>query len=252
MGSGVLVTSLYLSLTPIARLVAHDVPPRLEAELGQGLSTILARRYCDTEAARRALAHLTVRLGGGADGELHVLDTDAVNAFTLPGGAVIVTRGLLDQARGPDEVAGVLAHELEHVRLRHVMIRVVRSSIMTALWHATLGDYAGLLVIDPKTALDVTNLRFSRDDERAADRGALDRLAAGHISADGFALFFERLRAKSDVVPAWISSHPASAERLAHIRDSGTTSAGSTRPALDDTEWRSLQESARANRTKRL
>jgi Zn-dependent protease with chaperone function len=203
---------IYLNLDPLARAVARRIPASYEAGLGQGLAQLLAKSYCETPAARAALSRLSDRLGGGAT-EVHILDADMVNAFTLPGGVVVVTRGLLAEAKSPDEVAGVLAHELEHVKRRHVMIHMVRSSLMTVAWQATLGDYSGLFVIDPKTAVDIANLRFSRDDEREADLGARNRLDAAGISRAGLREFFDRMKSKTDKIPAWLSNHPASAER---------------------------------------
>ena len=230
---------VYVSLTPLARAIAFHVPPAAEASLGRGLAAVIETQYCETAEARASAEALASRLGApGA--ELHIMDTDTVNAFTFPGGTVVLTRGLLEKAEGPDEIAGVLGHELEHVRLRHVMIRFVRTSIMTALWQASVGDYSGLFVVDPKTALDVAGLQFSRDDERDADRGALERLDRAHVSHEGFAAFFERLQAKTDVIPAWMSSHPASAERIASIRI-GTTKVDTT-PALKAAEWAALKD----------
>ena len=121
------------------------------------------------------------------------------------------------------------------------MIRFVRTSIVTALWQASVGDYSGLFVVDPKTALDVASLHFSRDDERDADRGALERLDRAQISHEGFAAFFERLQAKTDVIPAWMSSHPASAERIANIRGSRSTK-DATVPSLSPAEWNAVKD----------
>jgi len=238
-GIGAVAVGFYVSLTPIARAIAFHVPPSAEASLGRGLAAVIETQYCETPAARASAEALASRLGAPGTA-LHIMDTDTVNAFTFPGGDVILTRGLLEKAEGPDEIAGVLGHELEHVRLRHVMIRFVRTSIMTALWQASVGDYSGLFVIDPKTALDVAGLQFSRDDERDADRGALERLDRAHISHEGFAAFFERLQAKTDAIPAWMSSHPASAERITNIRSSGPPK-GETTPALSAHDWTALK-----------
>jgi Zn-dependent protease with chaperone function len=230
---------IYLNLDPLARAVAHKIPPRYEAQLGVELEKLLSKSYCETPAARAALQRLSDRLGGGAR-ELHVLDVDMVNAFTLPGGVVVVTRGLLQEAKSADEVAGVLAHELEHVTRRHVMIHMVRSSLMTVAWQVTLGDYSGLFVIDPKTAMDIANLRFSRDDERQADLGARDRLDAAGISRAGFRQFFDRLKDKTDAVPPWLSNHPASAERASAL--GADVGAVVRTPASPPADWTALRE----------
>jgi predicted Zn-dependent protease len=229
---------IYLNLDPVARGIARRIPPSYEASVGQSLAALLAKSYCETPAARAALRRLSDRLGGGAT-ELHVLDADMVNAFTLPGGVVVVTRGLIAEAKSADEVAGVLAHELEHVKRRHVMIHMVRSSLMTVAWQATLGDYSGLFVIDPKTAMDIANLRFSRDDEREADLGARDRLDAAGISRAGFRQFFDRLKDKTDKVPPWLSNHPASAERAVTMgQDVGAVV---RTPAASAEDWAALR-----------
>jgi Zn-dependent protease with chaperone function len=243
-GAGIFAMGLvfYFGVTPVARAIAFRVPATAEASLGQGLAAILARQYCETGAARVAAETLAARLGAPAGTELHVLDSETVNAFTFPGGVVILTRGLLEHAEGPDEIAGVLAHELEHVKRRHVMIRFVRTSMLTALWQASVGDYSGLFVIDPRTALDVASLRFSRDDERDADEGALARLDTAHISREGFGAFFDRMREKTDLVPAWLSSHPASAERIATIRGAAArTDDGAASRALSSADWAALK-----------
>ena len=185
-GCVAVAAALYASATPLSRVIAHHVPPSIEAQLGLGLQTLIGKQYCERPPARAALEKLAARLAGAGERKqltLHVLDTPMVNAFTFPGGTVVVTRGLLSEAESADEVAGVLAHEVEHVARRHVLVHVVRSSLLTALWQASVGDYSGFMVIDPKTALDIASLRFSRDDERDADRGALRRLDAGGILA---------------------------------------------------------------------
>jgi Zn-dependent protease with chaperone function len=237
-GTIVAVALIYLNLDPLARAIARRVPQQYEAELGRSLEHFLAKSYCEGPEERAVLDRLAARLGGGAH-ELHVLDTEMVNAFTFPGGVVIVTRGLLAEAQGPDEVAGVLAHELSHVQARHVMIHFVRDSMLTALWQVSVGDYAGLFVVDPKTAFDIASLHFSRADEREADRGAVARLQAAGISRAGFRAFFERMQAKTDVVPAWLSNHPASAARIADIgQDVGAVA---HTPALDAADWQTLK-----------
>ena len=229
---------VFTSLDPLARIVARRIPRAYEAQLGLGLAQLVAKAYCETPAASAALTRLSERLGGGA-AELHILDVDAVNAFTFPGGVVVVTRGLIAASQSSDELAGVLAHELEHATRRHVMIHVVRASLLTLAWQATVGDYSGLLIVDPKTAADIANLRFSRDAEREADRGARDRLGAARISVAGFRRFFERMQAKNAGVPPWLSNHPATAERATSVGED--VGAVVRTPALSNADWAALR-----------
>jgi Zn-dependent protease with chaperone function len=233
---------LYASAAPVSRLVAGRVPQSAEAALGQEIGLLLSKQYCETPAAREALQGLAHRLGARPDVAVHLMDASMVNAFTLPGGGVVVTRGLVGEAQGPDEVAGVLAHEIEHVARRHVLVRLVRSSLLAVLWQVSIGDFSGLLVVDPKTAFDIATLRFSRDDEREADAGGLTRLDSAGITRDGFRQFFSRMQAKTDAIPAWLSSHPTSAERSQASADPQPAAYA----ALDATAWQALRDGCKS------
>jgi beta-barrel assembly-enhancing protease len=238
-----LVALIYLSLPALSRSLARRVPLDVESRLGFQIESLMERRYCQSAPATAALDDLLARLSlpaaeGPSATKVRVLDWDLTNAFTLPGGTVVLTRGLIDKAAGPDEIAGVLAHELEHVRQRHVMAQLIRSSILSLGWAVTVGDFSGLMVVDPGTAFAIANQRFSRDDERDADAGALQRLDRARIDRAGFAAFFRRLQADSADVPAWLSTHPASEERVQAI---GTTRVSGCSPALTDAAWIALR-----------
>lgn len=233
---------IYLAIPGFSRAVAHQIPLEYERELGAGMLLLISRDYCSDVRADEVLAALERRLDprDAVQAELHVMRSPVVNAFALPGGVVVLTEGLLDEARGPDEIAGVLAHELEHVRQRHVMTHFVRASLLAAGWSVAVGDYAGLMVIDPGTAFQIANLRFSRDEEAAADEGAARALDAAGISRRGLYDFFERLSDKTDFMPQWLASHPSSASR-ARALDDGERAERSTSPALEAGELEILR-----------
>jgi predicted Zn-dependent protease len=235
---------VYAAVPPLSRMLARRVPMELEVRLGLELERLITPDLCQTDATRAALSRLTGRLAraegeGPAARDVALVNWSMVNAFTLPGGKVLLTRGLLEKAAGPDEVAGVLAHELEHVRQRHVMAQIIRSSILSFGWAVTVGDFSGLFVLDPATLFSIANQSFSRTDERSADAGALARLDAAGISREGFAAFFQRSQAETDALPAWLTSHPASGERLARIQN-GPALAKPER-ALAEPEWNTLK-----------
>lgn len=238
------VVAVYLSLTPLSRVLARRVPLNIEEKLGVQIESFVETDYCRNQAATAALDGLTARLSstpldGPAATRVSVINWDDVNAFTFPGGKVVVTRGLLDAAEGPDELAGVLAHELEHVRQRHIMSHLIRSSILSLGWSITVGDFSGLFVVDPSTAFTIANQSFSRADERSADSGALVRLDGANISRDGFGAFFRRIEKKTDVLPPWLSTHPASKDRLASIAEGAP--GRPTTPALTAAQWSALK-----------
>jgi beta-barrel assembly-enhancing protease len=211
---------LYWSAPKLAVWVARRIPLEQERALGGELEFLLQFDRCENEQARAVLTDLLRRLGQPRDVQydVRILDVDAPNAFALPGGVILVTRGFLREASRGDEIAGVLAHEVEHIAQRHVLAGALRGALLTALWSLTLGDYSGLLVIDPSTAYRIANLEFTREDEQAADDGAVLRLHRAGLSHRGLISFFERIgKDHQDEGPAWLSTHPSSRARMSAL-----------------------------------
>jgi hypothetical protein len=160
-----------------------------------------------------ALKKLEVRLfpifdfDAGVPIDIQIADNPEVNAFATLGGQIYIFDGLLKEAESAEEVAGVLAHEIEHVRLRHIM----ESSFSKIL----IGSVTWM--IDSSGGLSITqsllNLKFGRDQERAADRAGLERLAKAGIDPKGYLSFFERQKNKA-TVPEIISDHPSDDSRI--------------------------------------
>jgi len=233
-------SGMYLAIPGLSRLIAQRIPLAKERVLGAQLELLIDGSTCLRPPAQAPLEQLVTRLGGGQL-QVRILRDPMPNAFALPGGIILVTDKLLADAESPDEVAGVLAHEIEHIAQRHVLAGVVRDTILTGLWSLTVGDYAGLLVLDPSTAYRIANLEFSREDEAAADAGALARLRRARIRQDGLASFFERLgkRYGGDTLPKWLSTHPSNRERVRVLRRAAPVA--DARPALSAADFELLQ-----------
>jgi predicted Zn-dependent protease len=167
-----------------------------------------------------------------------VADSPEVNAFALPGGHVVVYTGLLKAADSPEEVAGVLAHEVQHVERRHAL----RNLIHALGWHAVfalfLGDASGSVWADAADRL--INLGYSRDLEREADMGGLRLLRQAGIAPDGMPSFFEKLAQREGPGIPLLASHPTTTERLASLRQA--IAAQSVYPARAiDADWARLR-----------
>jgi predicted Zn-dependent protease len=127
----------------------------------------------------------------------------------------VVHAGLIRGADSAEELAGVLAHEIAHVELRHSLNGAIKNLGLRALFALVLGDVSGTFAGD--IASQLTELKFSRDAERDADREGLRRLVAGAISPHGMPRFFEKLAAKEGKTGealALVSTHPSSSERI--------------------------------------
>ena len=145
--------------------------------------------------------------------------------MAFPGGNIIFTRGLIANARSPEEVLGVLAHELAHTVLRH-QVQQMSSEYATGFF---LYFFLGGAASSMSSGLDVLNeLKFSRKHEQEADQIGLKYLADAKISARGLLDFFEsnRTRNRDKETANWISSHPTYAERIAIVSTHVKTESG--------------------------
>ena len=120
-----------------------------------------------------------------------VVDVDEINAFTLPGGYIIVNQGLIKFSEHPEEVAGVIAHELGHVEHRHVVSRLIKELGVAILFTALGGGDAVLLNEVGRTAMSTA---FDRRQEEEADEFAGDLLEKAKLDPRVLATFFRRLK----------------------------------------------------------
>jgi len=156
-----------------------------------------------------------------------VVNTDVINAFALPGGFVYVNRGVLARASNESELAGVLAHEIEHVVRRHSVKQMEQAQ------QANVG--VGLVCIltrvcenqAAQAAIQVGGAaafaRFSRDDEVQADEGGFQNMIRAGIDPRGMLTFFQKLLADeksggSGGVNAWFADHPGTQDRIADVQ----------------------------------
>jgi predicted Zn-dependent protease len=146
--------------------------------------------------------------------------TGAVNALALPGGTIVLLDGLVDFAGDGDAVLGVLGHELGHVVHKHSARQIVTSlgvgTVASLLW----GDFSGVAASVPVV---LGMLRYSRSAEREADEFAITLLRTQAASVRSLVEFFERLGALEspfgdDKIPDFLSTHPATEERLERLR----------------------------------
>ncbi len=179
-----------------------------------------------------------------------VADDPTINAFAVPGGQVILYRGLINQARSPEEVAGVLAHEFGHVQRYHANQALIRHFGLGIFIEGLGGDIGSLA----STGLFLTHTRTA---EREADEEAARFLRRSGISSSGLANFFSRMGGYSlagggkgdekgsaanpgrEVVDL-LSTHPPDRERQRFFAQSARSYAST--PVLSPAEWKALQE----------
>ena len=177
--------------------------------------------------------------------DIRVVDQPVLNAVTLPGGYIVIYRGLLRSADTPEELAGVLAHEMQHAVLRHSMKALGRQA---ALWMLIGLITGGTDVATARMAGSLAGMKMQRGDELEADEGALRMLEAARISSGGFLSFFEKLARNEAAVP-WLagalSTHPETRERIARVKAWRASHEGAEQPIVDGELWRRVRVSCR-------
>ncbi len=172
-----------------------------------------------------------------------IADAGFPNAFALPDNSIIVTDELIGMAEQPDELVGVLAHEIAHIEHNHIMKNVIRQIGAGIFFDVVFGG-AGAGQAIAIASVNLAGLRYSRGDESDADSRGMDYLDAAGISTAGIARMFDRFEAYAQDegagnIPTMLSSHPASRERAVAAR--ARAREGLT-PSLSDSDWRIVQQ----------
>lgn len=204
------------------------LPARIDRELGDAAmaQVELSGEELDDPVVLAFLRGVVDRLAPSAsrhDFELrvHLVESEQVNAFALPGGQMVVFTGLLRRAETPDQVAGVLAHEIAHVTLRHGIRNVAHRAGLVLAIQLLLGDASGWAELAGDAAVLAQSNGYSREQESAADAEGARMMIASGLDPEGMASFFRLLQEEpgSDVADAmsWLSTHPDLPSRVAHI-----------------------------------
>jgi len=210
-------------LEPLSTRLAENISREQEAEfgelvLGQARATM---PLTDAGPAAEAVRNIGERLVPSPSYRYrwYVADSPELNAFAAPGGVIVVHSGLILAADSPEELAGVLAHEVAHSELRHGLRALLKSMglrlIVSALVSGGIEQYLA------STAANYTDLKFSRDAEREADSEAIERLNAARIDARPMLSMFEKLAddaAAKGRPPEFLSTHPDLDERIASLQ----------------------------------
>src|SRR6266545_7571319 len=201
------------------------------------------------------------RLAANAGGpqfryQFRVVNASDINAFALPGGYIYVNRGVLEQARNEGEVAGVLAHEISHVALRHGTHQASKAYLAQAgisILGGILGGKVGqgtaqIINAVGGIGLNALFLKYSRDLETQADvRGSQILAASGYSPAD-MVSFFQTLESVDKArKTSWLSDHPAPPDRIARIEQEARLLHVSQTPTTNVAGLQSVQSRLRGS-----
>ncbi|HKU98341.1 MAG TPA: M48 family metallopeptidase [Vineibacter sp.] len=248
----------------LPNVVAPYVPHVWQRSLGDSVVTAMTgdMRRCTGAEGQEALQKLIDRLQQVSSYErridVTVVQNKIVNAFAVPGGRLIVFSGLIEKAAGPEEVAGVIAHEVGHVVHHHSMKGLLRAYGFDMLIKLVTGGYSSDVATLGGAGGVLLALRHSRDAEREADRTALELMDRVGMRADGLSTFFGKLLEMQNKPPPGdkgkapgdsatkprdaaeeagiLSTHPPTRERLEATKRPPTGE-----PAMTAREWQALR-----------
>lgn len=232
---------LFLARGGMVRTAAKVVPVDWEIKTGDALleQVIAGKRIIKDPALEAQLKLITDPLVAGLKDnrypfKFHVVEDPMLNAFALPGGNLVIHSGLLLAADSPEEVAGVLGHEIAHVTQRHSVRSVISSAGLFLVVQTLLGDATSIVAVLANNSAFLLDRKFSRDFEREADEQGWEYLLAANIKPEGMITFFQkmheeeqRLRKKVEettsvdtegAVFKALSTHPATDERMKSLQ----------------------------------
>src|SRR6185295_11639388 len=179
-----------------------------------------------------------------------VVNAREINAFALPGGPMFLNRGMLQAARTDDEVAGVMAHELSHVVLRHGTLQAAKAQKfqLGAIAGQVLGSIVGgkkgaIIAQGSQIGLGTYFMKYSREYEREADLlGAQIMARAGYDPRQMANMFRTIQQQGGNSGPEFLSDHPDPGNRydaiIGESRSLRTAGAANTGPAFDSVRSR--------------
>jgi Zn-dependent protease with chaperone function len=248
---GVTVGFYIWGIPGLAKLVAPHVPVSWEEQLGISVLDQIAplASRCVDQNRLSALESIVTRLSRGMPGSpyrirLNVVDLPVMNAFALPGGQVVVFRGLLEATETPEQLAGVLAHELQHIYKQHSTRAIIEQASTSLLIAAVSGDFTGALAYGIEGARVLGRLHYSRLLEDEADREGLALLQTVGIDPAEMIAFYRVMEAEhpnDSVVFSYLSTHPHTHDRIEKL----VTLAGTPPPhpvkLFSHEEWKGLR-----------
>lgn len=202
---------------------------RAAAELRQELPISNDRRlrnYVERIGARLVAAIPDRLEQPGFRYTFQVVDRPDINAFALPGGPIFLNRGMLEAARSDGEVAGVIAHEVSHIVLRHGTAQATKGqkfqlgALAGQIIGSMIGGRTGAVVAQgSQLGIGTYFLKYSREYEREADLlGAQIMARAGYDPREMANMFRTIARRSGNGGPEWLSDHPSPANRYEAIQ----------------------------------
>ena len=240
-GIMVLIFSTYVFIKTVPSFLADQmvekIPIEWEVTVGQSILKMLPVAQKPDPEVLKVLQDTVDFLkqslpGNPYDLKVYILPVEQVNALALPGGPIVIFEGLIDKAESPEELAGVLAHEIQHILLRHSTRGILRNLAKSMLVTLFLGDVNSVMEGIVQLAGQLETLGLSREMEAEADQKGMELILAANIDPHGMIRIFKKLMqedfsqkklpkgkpvSEENDLSSYFSTHPSSQNRLARL-----------------------------------
>jgi len=237
----VLIFSAYVFIKTVPSFLADQmvekIPIEWEVTVGQSILNMLPVAQKPDPEVLKVLQDTVDFLkqslpGNPYDLKVYILPVEQVNALALPGGPIVIFEGLIDKAESPEELAGVLAHEIQHILLRHSTRGILRNLAKSMLVTLFLGDVNSVMEGIVQLAGQLETLGLSREMEAEADQKGMELILAANIDPHGMIRIFKKLMqedfsqkklpkgkpvSEENDLSSYFSTHPSSQNRLARL-----------------------------------
>jgi predicted Zn-dependent protease len=246
-----ITTVLYFWGIPVlVALIVPHIPVSWEEQLGEAVVKNLApsERRCTDSTRTPVIEHLLVILTAPLSQSPYpfrvvVVNDPMVNALAAPGGYIVLFRGLLERTQSAEELAGVLAHELQHILQRHATQTLLRHAATGLLLAVLSGDPTGTVVYGLEGARTLAMLHYSRQNEEEADAKGLQMLRTAGVDPQGMISFFETLKRYDATMPGilqYLSTHPNAEDRIKKLKLLVENQQRNSTKLLPNYEWRDI------------
>lgn len=233
-----------------------NMSDRQEVQIGQQMNDRMVKaqfRLYRNAQVTRYVDEIGQRLAAASDRPnipytFQVVQDDNVNAFATMGGFVYITTGLLKTADNEAQLASVVAHEIGHITSRHLAQQMRQAAISRGI--VTAAGLDSSTAVNLGLELAISRPR-SRKDELEADQKGLRMLAGAGYAQSGMIAFMEKLLDKPSA-PSFLSTHPATSDRIAAIERTIDPRRANVGDGLDGTAYQSeIRPLLRASRSTR-
>jgi predicted Zn-dependent protease len=247
--TAVLLVGLYFGITIGARAAVHALPYSVDEKIGEMAAEQLDQGYPEVKDPKIVGAIETIvrrlekeRKLADAEFSVRVVDAPVMNAYALPGGFIVVYTGLIAESDTPDEVAGVIAHEMAHVTLRHGMERIAGQAGIVVGVQLIFGDVSGLVALGVELGKYAAQNSYSRSQETEADLEGARMLYDAGLDPLSVVPLFEDLK-KNDMPGAlsWLSTHPQIEDRINRLKAYAASRQKKEFGTFDEIDWADIK-----------